>query len=63
MHCRNCKKKLSNKVINIGKQCISSVFPEKIKNNLKKYALDLYKCDYCELVQFKKTPPFKICMV
>ena len=37
MHCRNCKKKLSNKVINIGKQCISSVFPEKIKNNLKKY--------------------------
>tara|TARA_B110000967_G_scaffold195045_1_gene224163 strand:+ start:2857 stop:4119 length:1263 start_codon:yes stop_codon:yes gene_type:complete len=59
MHCRNCKKKLSNKVINIGKQCISSVFPEKIKNNLKKYALDLYKCDYCELVQFKKTPPFQ----
>ena len=39
MHCRNCTKKLSNKVINIGKQCISSVFPEKIKNNLKKYSL------------------------
>ena len=59
MHCRNCKKKLFNKVINIGKQCISSVFPEKIKNNFKKYSLDLYKCDYCELVQFKKTPPFQ----
>ena len=59
MHCRNCKKKIFNKVINIGKQCISSVFPEKIKNNFKKYSLDLYKCDYCELVQFKKTPPFQ----
>ena len=59
MNCRNCKKKLLNKAINIGKQCISSVFPEKIKNNLKKYSLDLYKCDYCELVQFKKTIPFQ----
>ena len=57
MNCRNCKKKLSKKIIHIGNQCISSVFPEKIKNNLKKYSLNLFKCNYCELVQFKKTPP------
>lgn len=59
MNCRNCKKNLKRKIIDIGSQCISSVFPKKIKNNLKKYPLDLFICDFCELVQFKKTPPFQ----
>lgn len=59
MHCRNCKKKIFKKIIDIGNQCISSVFPEKIKHNLKQYCLDLYICNYCELVQFKKTPPMQ----
>ncbi len=59
MYCRNCKKKLTNKVIRIGSQCISSVFPEKIIKNLKEYSLDLFECKHCKLVQFKKTPPFQ----
>ena len=59
MYCRNCKKNLSRKIIDIGSQCISSVFPRKIKKNFKKYSLDLFICDFCELVQFKKTPPFQ----
>lgn len=59
MYCRNCKKNLKRKIIDIGSQCISSVFPIKILNNLKKYSLDLFICDFCELVQFKKTPPFQ----
>lgn len=59
MNCRNCKKNLKRKIINIGNQCISSVFPKKIQNNLKKYPLDLFICNFCELVQFKKTPPFQ----
>ena len=59
MYCRNCKKNLNKKIIDIGSQCISSVFPKKIQNNLKKYPLDLYICEFCELVQFKKTPPFQ----
>ena len=59
MYCRNCKKILSRKIIDIGSQCISSVFPKKIQKNFKKYSLDLFICDFCELVQFKKTPPFQ----
>ena len=59
MYCRNCKKKLTNKVINLGNQCISSVFPEKITKKLKEYSLDLFKCNSCELVQFNKIPPLQ----
>lgn len=58
MVCRNCKKKKLKKIINIGKQCISSVFPEKINHKFKKkYSLDLYECSNCGLVQFEKTTP------
>jgi len=59
MACRNCKKKNLKKIINVGKQCISSVFPEKINHKFKKYSLDLYECYNCQLVQFKKTPPLE----
>ncbi len=63
MSCRNCKKKKLKKIINIGKQCISSVFPKKINHKLKEYSLNLYKCTHCELVQFKNTPLQKTCTV
>lgn len=59
MICKNCKKKRLKKVFRIGKQPISSVFFDKPKNNLKKYSLDLYKCNYCELVQFASLPPLE----
>ena len=57
MSCRNCKKNKLQKIIKIGKQCISSVFPDNLNHSLKKYSLDLYKCLNCDLVQFKNTPP------
>ena len=52
MKCRNCKTSLSNKILSIKAQPISSVFFERKKNNLKKYPLDLYECKGCKLVQF-----------
>ena len=57
MYCKNCKSKKLNKIINIGKQPISSVFHNKKINNSKVYSLDLYKCSSCDLVQFSKLPP------
>ena len=57
MSCRNCKKNKLQKIIKIGKQCISSVFPDNLNHSLKKYSLNLYKCLNCDLVQFKNTPP------
>ena len=32
-------------------------FIQKKKLNLKKYSLDLYQCQKCELIQFKKLAP------
>jgi NDP-4-keto-2,6-dideoxyhexose 3-C-methyltransferase len=57
MFCKNCSSKKLKKVFKLGKQPISSVFLEESKKNLKKYSLDLYKCEICELVQFDKLPP------
>ena len=47
MKCRNCKSKNLEKVIFLGKQVVSSIFPEKKKKNSKKYSLDLYECKKC----------------
>ena len=58
MICRNCKKKSFNKISNIGKQPISSLFLKK-KIQIKNYSLDLYKCKYCDLVQLSKIPNLK----
>ena len=57
MICKNCKKKKLSKVFVLGNQPISSVFYEKPKTKLKEYSLDLYKCNFCNLVQFNKLPP------
>ena len=58
MICRNCRKKSFNKISNIGKQPISSLFLKK-KIQIKNYSLDLYKCKYCDLVQLSKIPNLK----
>lgn len=58
MICRNCKKKRLNKISNIGKQPISSLFLKK-KVQIKNYSLDLYKCNHCDLVQLSKIPNLK----
>ncbi len=57
MKCKNCKSKNLKKIIYLNKQPISSVFLKEKKNNLKKYSLDLFKCEKCNLVQFKSLPP------
>jgi hypothetical protein len=57
MSCKNCKSTKLNKIINLDKQPISSVFPKKPKEYLRKYSLDLYECEKCKLVQFKKLAP------
>ena len=55
--CRNCNSKDLKKVIFIGKQVVSSIFPSKKINNKKKYSLDLYECQKCKLVQLGKSIP------
>ncbi len=57
MICINCKKKKFKKIADIGNQVISSVFHEKKEGNKKKYCLDLYKCNTCDLVQLKELAP------
>ena len=57
LNCRNCRSKSLIKVIFIGKQVVSSIFPKKKKKNSKKYSLDLYECKKCKLVQLGKSIP------
>ena len=59
MICKNCHQKRLKKIINIGRQPISSVFLSKKIKNLKKHSLDLYECQICKLVQFYKLAPLK----
>ena len=59
MSCKNCKSTKLKKIINIGKQPISSHFYINKKNNLRNYSLDLYECQYCKLVQLKDIAKFK----
>ena len=58
MICRNCKKKKFKKISNIGYQPISSLFLKK-KIQIKNYSLDLFKCNFCDLVQLSKIPNLK----
>ena len=57
IRCRNCNGKNIKKIIFLGKQVVSSIFPKKKTNNKNKYSLDLYKCNNCELVQLGKSIP------
>lgn len=59
MSCKNCKSSKLKKVINIGKQPISSHFYSNKKTNLKNYSLDLYECQYCKLIQLKDIAKLK----
>ena len=58
MICRNCKKKIFNKISNIGSQPISSLFPKE-KKIMKNFSLNLYQCKFCDLVQLAKIPNLK----
>ena len=57
MACKNCSSKKLSKILNFGKQPVSSVFYSKKTYNLKSYSLDLYICKNCNLVQFKSLAP------
>lgn len=57
MKCKNCKKKNLKKILDLGSQPISSVFYKKKESKLKKYSLDLFKCEFCDLIQFSKLAP------
>ena len=59
MICKSCHQKRLKRVIAIGSQPVSSVFLSKKINNLKKYSLDLYECQNCNLVQFYKLAPLQ----
>lgn len=53
--CRNCKNNKLIKIVSIGSQPLSGIFYKNKKFNLKKYPLDLFKCQKCELVQLYRT--------
>ena len=55
MKCRNCRKNFK-KILDLGSQPIQSFYKSR-KYNLKSYPLDLYKCNYCDLIQFSKLAP------
>ena len=59
MNCRNCNKAELKKIIPIGKQPLSGIFPRKKKLKLKKYSLDLFICKKCKLVQLGKSASAK----
>ena len=55
--CRNCKSKNLKKIIYLGSQVLSSVFPKKREINKKRYSLDLFECYKCKLVQLGRPAP------
>ena len=55
--CRNCKSYKLKKIIFIGKQVVSSIFPKTKSKRSVKYSLDLYECKKCKLVQLGKSIP------
>ena len=59
MKCKNCKNNYLKKVVKLGKQPLSGFFYSKKKTTLKKYSLDLYKCQKCGLVQLNNLANIK----
>ena len=57
MKCCNCKKKNLKKILNFGKQPVSSEYSKKKNEKFKSYPLDLFQCNSCKLVQFSKLAP------
>jgi NDP-4-keto-2,6-dideoxyhexose 3-C-methyltransferase len=54
INCINCKSSRVNIVVKIDPQPLSGIFLRKKIKNQKKYPLNLYQCEKCKLVQFKK---------
>ena len=52
--CKNCHQNKFIKIVNLGKQPLSGIFPKKKFFNLKKYSMDLLQCKKCKLVQLKE---------
>ena len=52
-NCINCKSKKIKRIIKIEPQPLSGVFLLKKNKRQRKYPLNLYRCEKCELVQFK----------
>ena len=57
MKCCNCKNTKLKKILNFGRQPVSSVFSKQKIYKYKKYSLDLYECNKCKLIQFSKLAP------
>ena len=57
MKCKNCQYPKLKKIIDIGKQPISSVFLSKKNNKMPNFLLDLFLCEKCNLVQFSSLAP------
>jgi NDP-4-keto-2,6-dideoxyhexose 3-C-methyltransferase len=55
MKCINCGNKKLRKIVSMGSQPLSGIFYKKKNYNLRKYPLDLYRCNKCTLVQLRKT--------
>lgn len=54
MNCINCKKSSFKKIIDLGNQPLSCKFPDSPFKSIKKYKLNLIKCNKCKLVQLDK---------
>ena len=54
-NCINCKKNKLKKIVKLGTQPLSGIFYKRIPKKLKRFPLDLYLCQSCELVQLIKT--------
>ena len=53
-NCINCKSKKIMLVVKLEPQPLSGVFLDKKINKQIRYPLNLYRCENCKLVQFKK---------
>lgn len=59
MRCRNCNKSYLKKIVEVGRQPMSGIFPKKQNIKLKQYSLDLFICKKCQLVQLGNNAPAK----
>jgi len=54
MKCINCQNTLFTKIIDLGSQPLSCKFPNSPSKKIKKYKLNLIKCNKCKLIQLDK---------
>ena len=53
MRCRSRNKSYLKKIVEVGRQPMSGIFPKKQNIKLKQYSLDLFICKKCQLVQLE----------